>query len=91
MVVYGEGRKLLNFSRKLSLGACLLIYGYLFASIGMRFAQIEVKSVIAHIVHGFLIEPTAKTPLPLRGQPVAFQLMPPKDLELKLTPISIKN
>lgn len=63
----------------------------LFVFVGMRFAQIEVKSVIAHIVHGFVIEPTAKTPVPLRGQPIAFQLMPPKNLELKLTPISIKN
>lgn len=54
---------------------------------GMRFALTEVKSAIAHIVHNFIIDPTAKTPVPMQGKPAGLQLVPPKNLELKLTPV----
>jgi len=54
--------------------------------IGMRFALIEGKAAVAHIVHSFLVEPTEKTPLPMRADAGSLQLLPPKGLELKLTP-----
>lgn len=53
----------------------------------MRFALTESKAAVAHIVHGFLIEPTDKTPTPLQGKPAGLQYIPPKGLELKLTPL----
>lgn len=56
--------------------------------LGMRFAQIEVKSAVAHIVQNFLIQPTSKTPVPLQGRPIGFNMVAPKDLELKLIPLS---
>lgn len=61
---------------------------YDFLIIGMRFAQIAVKAAICHIVNGFLIEPTENTPTVLQGKEVTIHLFPPKDLELKLTPVS---
>jgi len=54
--------------------------------IGMRFALIEGKAAVAHIVHHFKVEPTDKTPLPMKGLPGGLQTLPPTDLELKLTP-----
>ncbi|ODM94324.1 Cytochrome P450 9e2 [Orchesella cincta] len=55
--------------------------------IGARFAMTEIKSAIAHVVNNFVIEPTAKTPVPLKGCWAGFMLLPPKGLELRLTPL----
>ncbi|CAL8086078.1 unnamed protein product [Orchesella dallaii] len=55
--------------------------------IGMRFALVETKAVIAHLVHNFRIEPTNKTPIPLTGTWANFTFLPPKGLELRLTPL----
>lgn len=49
-----------------------------------------MKAVVAYIVHSFKIEPTAKTPIPMKGTPAGIQLIPPNGLELKLTPIANK-
>ncbi|CAL8144621.1 unnamed protein product [Orchesella dallaii] len=56
--------------------------------IGMRFALIESKAVIAKLVHYFRIEPTEKTPSPLQGRVMGALPFIPADLELKL--ISLK-
>lgn len=53
----------------------------------MRFALIEGKSAIAHLVHNFIIEPTPKTPRVLKGVSMGHTEMFPKDLQLKLTPV----
>ncbi|ODM91576.1 Cytochrome P450 9e2 [Orchesella cincta] len=55
--------------------------------IGMRFARIEVQTAIAHLVHTFRIEPTKNTPVPISGHWAGFGYLPPKGLELKLTPL----
>ncbi|CAL8086096.1 unnamed protein product [Orchesella dallaii] len=55
--------------------------------IGMRFALIESKSAIAKLVHSFNIEPTEKTPIPMKARYVGIFPIPPNDLELKLTPV----
>lgn len=52
--------------------------------IGMRFALIEAKTVIAHMLHNFRIEPTEKTPIPIQAIKAGTALMTPRDLELKL-------
>ncbi|ODM88387.1 putative cytochrome P450 9f2 [Orchesella cincta] len=57
--------------------------------IGMRFALIETKAGVAHLVNSFRIEPTKKTPIPLTGYYAGFALHPPKGLELKLTPLKM--
>ncbi|ODM93831.1 Cytochrome P450 9e2 [Orchesella cincta] len=56
--------------------------------IGMRFALVETKAALAHLVNSFRIEPTKKTPIPAQGKWVGFGLLPPKGLELKLTPLT---
>jgi cytochrome P450 len=55
--------------------------------IGNRFALMEGKGAVAHIVHNFLIEPSDKTPMPMKGVVATMQVLPPTDLELKLTPM----
>ncbi|CAL8086073.1 unnamed protein product [Orchesella dallaii] len=55
--------------------------------IGMRFALVETKVAVAHLVHNFRIETTKKTPIPAKGKWLGFGLFPPKGLELKLTPL----
>lgn len=54
--------------------------------IGMRFALVESKAAVAHIVHNFLIQPNENTPLPMIGEIISVQNIPPKGLELRLTP-----
>lgn len=54
--------------------------------LGLRFAMIESKTAIAHLIHRFRVEPTAKTPLPVQGISFGKQWITPKDLELKLIP-----
>ncbi|CAL8144564.1 unnamed protein product [Orchesella dallaii] len=53
--------------------------------IGMRFALVETKSAIAHLVHNFKIEPTKNTPIPIKQRPVGLGVQIPDNLELKLT------
>jgi len=53
----------------------------------MRFAIIELKAAVAHLVHNFHVEPTKKTPIPMTGTWAGFGLIPPKGLEIKLIPI----
>ncbi|ODM94191.1 Cytochrome P450 3A9 [Orchesella cincta] len=55
--------------------------------IGKRIALIESQAIIAHLVHNFRIEPTEKTPSPLQARFIGNLPFPPKDLELKLTPL----
>ncbi|ODM99682.1 Cytochrome P450 9e2 [Orchesella cincta] len=54
--------------------------------VAMRFGIVESKAAISHLLHTFLIEPTKKTPIPLTGRRVTFQITPPADLEVKLIP-----
>jgi len=49
--------------------------------IGMRFAQIEAKTVLAHLALNFKMEPTEKTPIPIK----LTLNMKPKNLILKFT------
>ncbi|CAL8086090.1 unnamed protein product [Orchesella dallaii] len=57
---------------------------FFFAGFRMRLALVECKAAIAHIVHNFRIEPTEKTPIPIKTAKIPFQRVPPQDLELKL-------
>jgi cytochrome P450 len=50
---------------------------------GMRFALIEAKVAVAYLVHYFKIEPTAKTPIPVKTD--SGMNRPVSDLELKFT------
>lgn len=52
--------------------------------LGMRFALVKSKAAVAHLVHNFLIEPSSKTPVPLKVQPVGFGVQLPENLELIL-------
>ncbi|CAL8086082.1 unnamed protein product [Orchesella dallaii] len=56
--------------------------------IGMRFALVETKAAIAHLVHNFRIQTTKKTPVPITGLWAGFGYTAPKGLELKLTPLN---
>ncbi|ODM95111.1 Cytochrome P450 9e2 [Orchesella cincta] len=53
--------------------------------IGMRFALVEVKSAIAHLVKNFKVEPTEKTPIPMKERPVGLGVQIPDNLELKIS------
>jgi len=48
----------------------------------MRFALIESKVAIAYLVHHFLIQPTEKTPIPVKVDTKTGFNAPIKDLEL---------
>jgi len=52
--------------------------------IGMRFALMETKAAIAHLVHNFKIEPTAKTPVPAQTRSNGVGVQAPDNLELSL-------
>lgn len=52
----------------------------------MRFALVKSKAAIVQLVHNFIIKPTDKTPIPLTGRRVHYQITPPPDLELALEP-----
>lgn len=56
----------------------------------MRFALIEAKAVIAHLVHNFKLEPCKKTLIPMEFS--SDLNLKPKDgqMWLKVTPISLK-
>ncbi|CAL8086117.1 unnamed protein product [Orchesella dallaii] len=55
--------------------------------IGMRFALVQTKSAIAHLVHNFRIETSSKTPIPILAKKVGFGIQVPENLQLKLSSI----
>jgi len=50
--------------------------------IGMRFALVESKAAIAHLIHSFRVEPTSKTPIPAQSKFNGFGQQLPDGLEL---------
>jgi cytochrome P450 len=52
--------------------------------IGMRFALIEGKAAIAHLVHRFKIVPSANSPIPVKMRGVGFGMQLPDDFQLAL-------
>ncbi|ODM91411.1 Cytochrome P450 9e2 [Orchesella cincta] len=59
--------------------------------IGLRLGLVQTKVAIAQLVHFFRIEPTKKTPIPIEHTWIGYGMIPPKGLELKLTPIKNKT
>ncbi|CAL8086076.1 unnamed protein product [Orchesella dallaii] len=55
--------------------------------VGMRFALVKTKAAVAHLISHFRIEPTEKTPVPIKVHWTGIQAFPPKGLELKLIPL----
>jgi len=53
---------------------------------GMRFALIESKVAIAHLIHNFKIEPTKSTPMPMKIVKKMGSTRTENDLQLRFTP-----
>ncbi|ODM94328.1 Cytochrome P450 9e2 [Orchesella cincta] len=52
--------------------------------IGMRFAVVQIKSALAHLVHRFHIETAPSTLVPVQSREVGFGIQAPDNLKLKL-------